>query len=142
LINAWIFYKRLEKSPLGQHFEFYPADYQVIFQLLVYFYKDYVNAERFGMDLRKGILLSGPVGCGKTSMMFLMRYLLTKDDQYIVKDCRAIGMGIYQGKDIRSLRNIPATHITPIRQICVLKPIVLMTWVWNQIITTSAMRPM
>ena len=86
------FLQKIGKITLGQHFEFHPADYQVIFQLLVYFYKDYANAERFGMDLRKGILLSGPVGCGKTSMMFLMRYLLTKDDQYIVKDCRAVGM--------------------------------------------------
>jgi DNA replication protein DnaC len=86
------FLEKIGKHTLGKHFEFYPADYKVIFQLLVYFYADYDNAERFGLDLRKGILLSGPIGCGKTSLMYIMRYLLTQDNQYIMKECRAVGL--------------------------------------------------
>lgn len=86
------FLEKIGKAVFGPHFVLHASDYKVIYQLLVYFYADYVNAERFGLDLRKGVLLAGPVGCGKTSLMFLMRYLLAKDDQYIVKDCRTVGM--------------------------------------------------
>jgi len=86
------FLNRSGKVTFGNHFSIRPADYSVIFQLLVYFYCDLENAERFGMDLKKGILLSGPVGCGKTSLMYLMRFLLVKDEQYAVVSTRDVGM--------------------------------------------------
>lgn len=87
-----VFIEKTGKISFGHHFQLSACDYRVLFQLLVYFYRDFENAERFGMDLRKGILLTGPIGCGKTSLMFLMRYLLTRDFQYIMRDCRTIGI--------------------------------------------------
>jgi DNA replication protein DnaC len=42
------------------------------------------------MDPEKGILLSGPVGCGKTSMMKLLRYLVPNQRNYVVMPCRNI----------------------------------------------------
>lgn len=86
------FLKKTGRISFGNHFDIDPLDYKVIFQLLVYFYHDYTNAERLGIDLRKGILLSGPVGCGKTSLMFLMRFLLCKDEQFVLRDCRNVSM--------------------------------------------------
>jgi hypothetical protein len=84
------FFKRSGKVTFGNQFKIRPVDYKIIFQLLVYFYHDLENAERLGINLKKGILLSGPIGCGKTSLMFLMRFLLAKDEQYSVVSTRDI----------------------------------------------------
>jgi len=35
-------------------------------------------------------MLSGPIGCGKTSLMFLLRHFLPHQNQFIVKSCRDI----------------------------------------------------
>jgi len=78
------------KSVFGDQFLIHPVDYKTIFLMLVYFYRDLENARRFELDLRKGILLQGPVGCGKTSLMYLMRYLLPRDEQYFVRATRDI----------------------------------------------------
>lgn len=86
------FLEKTGKIKFGIHFNIKPFDYNIIFQLLVYFYHDFENAERIGINFRKGIFLVGPVGCGKTSLMFLMRYLLTVDEQYTIKDCRDVRM--------------------------------------------------
>ena len=42
------------------------------------------------LDLEKGILLTGPVGCGKTSLMNLLRYLLPMDLRHRLYSCREI----------------------------------------------------
>ena len=42
------------------------------------------------IDLEKGILLSGPVGCGKTTLMTLMRNLAQQNNKFILKTCRDI----------------------------------------------------
>ena len=78
------FLEKVGKVTYGHHFHIAPADYKVIFQLLVYFYHDLENVDRLGQNLKKGILLSGPVGCGKTSLMFLFRNFLAEDEQYRV----------------------------------------------------------
>ena len=50
--------------------------------------QDYVAALRLGLDLDKGMLLSGPVGCGKTTLMNLMRSIAKKPNKFIMKSCR------------------------------------------------------
>ena len=72
------------------NFKVLGEDYEIIFQLLVYFLKDTENAEKYNISFRKGILLSGPVGCGKTSLMSLLKFLLPPEDRYIVKSCREV----------------------------------------------------
>jgi energy-coupling factor transporter ATP-binding protein EcfA2 len=72
------------------NFKVYGEDYEIIFQLLVYFLKDVENAQKYNISLRKGILLSGPVGCGKTSLMSLLRFLLPAETRYIMKSCREV----------------------------------------------------
>ena len=84
------FLERSGKVTFGNEFKIRPVDYKIIFQLLVYFYYDLDNAERLGINLKKGILLSGPIGCGKTSLMYLMRFLLAKDEQFSVVSTRDI----------------------------------------------------
>lgn len=84
------FLKKIGRVIYGDQFKIRPVDYKIIFQLLVYFYSDLENAAHLEMNLKKGILLSGPVGCGKTSLMFLMRHFLAKDAQYTVVATRDI----------------------------------------------------
>lgn len=72
------------------NFKIYPEDYEVIYKLLVYFIKDTEKTEKHGISLRKGILLSGPVGCGKTSLMNLFRYYLDDNSRHILRSCRDI----------------------------------------------------
>ena len=78
------------KKLYSPNFRIYPEDYEVIFKLLVYFIKDTGNAEKYNISLRKGVLLSGPVGCGKTSLMNLFRFYLEDNSRHIIKSCRDI----------------------------------------------------
>src|SRR5690606_3269373 len=42
------------------------------------------------IDLDKGIMLTGPIGCGKTTLMNLMRYLTGNENRYIMKSTRDV----------------------------------------------------
>jgi len=90
------FLEKIGRVIYGNQFKIRPGDYKIIFQLLVYFYCDLENAAHLGINLKKGILLSGPVGCGKTSLMFLMRHFLAKDAQYTVVATRDICLEFLQ----------------------------------------------
>jgi energy-coupling factor transporter ATP-binding protein EcfA2 len=74
----------------GSHFKIHEADIPLIKKLLCYFLKDEATASQLSINLNKGILLTGPVGCGKTSLMFLMRFFLPYESRYILKSCRDI----------------------------------------------------
>ncbi|MGC4041917.1 MAG: ATPase [Flavobacterium sp.] len=72
----------------GSHFKIIESDYGIIYRLISYFLKDEENAFRYDIDLNKGILLSGPVGCGKTSLLNIMKYLTPAPHKFSVKPCR------------------------------------------------------
>ena len=74
----------------GKKFLLLDADSLIILKLSIYFLKDEVLAETYQVDLFKGIMLSGPVGCGKTSLMFIMKYLSNNDSNFIIKSVRDI----------------------------------------------------
>ena len=78
------------KMLFGQHFKIYEEDKEVLFKLSNYFIKDQANCEKLGIDPDKGILLTGPVGCGKTSLMKLMRFMVPHQRSYVVMPCRNI----------------------------------------------------
>jgi DNA replication protein DnaC len=78
------------KLQFGEKFHFREADIINIQKLICYFLKDEVMAANFNLDLSKGILLSGPVGCGKTTLMTLMRHVAQPNYKFIMKTCRDI----------------------------------------------------
>ncbi len=90
------FMEKVGRSIYGEHFRVYQEDYQVIFRLLVYFFRDKVNATTLGIDLRKGILLAGPVGVGKTSLMNIMNYFLSPQEKHTLKPCREITFDFFR----------------------------------------------
>jgi DNA replication protein DnaC len=74
----------------GNHFKIQESDHPIITKLIAYFLEDEITAAKFEIDLTKGILLSGPVGCGKTTLMALMRYVSQPNKKYFLKTCRDI----------------------------------------------------
>lgn len=78
------------KELYGEHFDIHYHDHELLFKLLIYVIRDKENAERLNIQLNKGILLSGPVGCGKTSLMSILRLFLPIDSRYVMKSCRDV----------------------------------------------------
>lgn len=84
------------KELMNPNFKVFPEDYEIIFRLLVYFLKDVKNAEKYGLSFRKGLLITGPVGCGKTSLMNLIKLTLPPEQRYVVKSCREVSFEFIQ----------------------------------------------
>ena len=78
------------KLLFGKKFKIYKKDRPVLLKLCSYFINDKETCEKFGIDIGKGILLSGPVGCGKTSLMKLLHFLVPHQRKYAVMPCRNI----------------------------------------------------
>ena len=78
------------KLQFGDKFHFTEDDLTNIKKLICYFLRDEVMAANFNIDLEKGILLSGPVGCGKTTLITLMRNVAQLNNKFILKTCRDI----------------------------------------------------
>jgi ABC-type iron transport system FetAB ATPase subunit len=88
--NAIIWLKAAGQKLYGDHFQIIDEDHEVICKLLAYFFQDELVASMFNLSLRKGILLTGPIGCGKTSLLSLMRYFEPTNSRFIVKPCRDV----------------------------------------------------
>jgi DNA replication protein DnaC len=84
------------KELYGNHFKIIEEDYPIIYKLIAYFLKDEQACFQFGINLNKGILITGPVGCGKTSLMTLMKYLTPAEHKFILKPCRDISFEFIQ----------------------------------------------
>lgn len=90
----WIEQKGIELY--GTHFKILETDYPIIYKLIAYFLKDEVTCFQYNINLNKGILLSGPIGCGKTSIMNIMKYLTPTEHKFFVKPCRDISFEFIQ----------------------------------------------
>ncbi len=78
------------KLLFGKRFKIYDQDKVILLKLCAYFIRDKENCKKYGIDIEKGILLSGPVGCGKTSMMKLLRHLVPTQRPYEMIPCRNV----------------------------------------------------
>ncbi|MEO2061374.1 MULTISPECIES: ATPase [Christiangramia] len=78
------------KLLFGEKFKIYKKDKDILLKLCSYFIKDKENCKKFDIDLDKGLLLTGPVGCGKTSLMKLLHFLVPHQRKYVVMPCRNI----------------------------------------------------
>lgn len=93
-LTAWLEKKGQEQ--FGSHFKILESDHIVVHKLLAYFSKDETTCHQLGISLHKGIMLSGPVGSGKTSLMNLMRHIAVKEEKFSVKPCREISFEFIQ----------------------------------------------
>lgn len=89
------------KETYGERFALSPADKPSLIRLAAYFLQDEAVCVKSGVFLDKGIMLTGPIGCGKTSLMHLMRFLLEPASRFVVKSCRDITFEFIQdGYDV------------------------------------------
>jgi len=94
--QAFNFLDHCGKKTYGGFFNLYPEDIPVIGRLIAWALNDQEAAEQKGIDLNKGILLSGPVGSGKTSLMKLLRHFIDSKHHHAVKPCRDIAYEFHQ----------------------------------------------
>lgn len=88
--NAILWLEKWGKKQYGQHFTVREEDRPVLYRLLSYFLKDEPVAEQLQISLNKGVLLSGPVGVGKTTWMNLLKLFEPIKDRFIMRSCREV----------------------------------------------------
>lgn len=116
-IIAWIEKKGIELY--GKKFKILETDHEIIYKLIAYFLKDEQACYQFNIDLEKGILLTGPIGCGKTSLMNLMKHIAPIGNKFSVKPCRDISFEFIQdGYQIIHKYSIGQLHHTDPRNYC------------------------
>lgn len=93
-VVSWI--EKKGKELYGIKFRILESDHPVLYRLIAYFLKDEQTTLQFGIDLNKGILLAGPVGCGKTTLMNVMKYLTPAEHKFMLKPCRDISFEFIQ----------------------------------------------
>lgn len=76
------------KSLFGDTFKIYEEDIQILYKLCCYIIQDSETCKKLEIDIHKGILLTGPVGCGKTSLMKLLRHIVPHHRPYKIIPCR------------------------------------------------------
>lgn len=81
------------KVLFGPDFKIYQEDHEILHKLTNYFIRDREKCKHYGLNPDKGLLLSGPVGCGKTTLMKLLRHLVPHRRRYEVIPTRNIVFG-------------------------------------------------
>jgi DNA replication protein DnaC len=90
-----------------------------VYKLIAYFLKDEPTCFQYGINLNKGILLTGPIGCGKTTLMTLMKHLAPADNKFIVQPCRDISFEFIQdGYQIIHKYSIGKLYQSELRTYC------------------------
>ena len=78
------------KSKYGDEFSLRKEDYTLIRKMLCYAIRDVEACQKYEIDFNKGILLLGPVGSGKTSLMTLIRDFFPTSFRPILKSTRQV----------------------------------------------------
>ena len=78
------------KLLFGSRFKIFDEDMEIVLKLCNYFVRDKENCRKDGIDPDKGLLISGPVGCGKTSLMKLLRHIVPYQRPYEIIPCRNV----------------------------------------------------
>lgn len=84
------FLHHLGKQKYGPEFSIRKEDLNLIHKLIAYAIGEEELCSIYGIDLEKGILLTGPVGCGKTSLISLLPNFMYANQKYLVKNTRDI----------------------------------------------------
>jgi len=90
LNNTIQFLENRGKQKFGNHFYISPHDYEIVYQAISWIINDVDACRKYNISHRKGLLLSGPVGCGKTSLMKLFASLTPISRSFIIKPAREV----------------------------------------------------
>ena len=84
------------KAKYGEEFALRKEDFTLIRKILCYAIRDEEACQKYEIDFNKGILLLGPVGCGKTSLMTLIRDFFPTSFRPILKSTRQVSYEFIQ----------------------------------------------
>ncbi len=74
----------------GSSYRIHPSQRQQLYRLLVYATANKEECALYGIDLQKGLLVTGPENSGKTSMLHLLKPFFQNNRQYIIRSSREI----------------------------------------------------
>ena len=114
-LTQWL--EQAGKTLFHSKFVIAQQDAPIIRALLHYFIGDKAACSKMGISLEKGIMLTGPVGCGKTSLLTLMKYLLPQKEQYPLSSCREISYNFSQ-KGYPVIQQFAGIHPFPSKPFC------------------------
>lgn len=80
------------RKKYGPKFKLYKEDKETWIKLFAYFTRQKELCDEFNIDLRKGLMLSGPVGCGKTSMLVIWNMLLSNASNYVIRSANQLAL--------------------------------------------------
>ena len=78
------------KLLFGRKFKIHKEDREILYKLCNYQIRDWQTCKKLNIDIKKGILLSGPVGCGKTTLMKLIRNITPHYPSYEIIPTRNV----------------------------------------------------
>jgi DNA replication protein DnaC len=84
------------KLKFGKDFRIHNEDIKTLHKLIIYMIHEDVQCEKHGIDLKKGILITGPVGCGKTTWMQIIQTIILPEQNFQVKSTRDIAFEFNQ----------------------------------------------
>ncbi len=93
-VIIWLEKKGIELY--GSKFQIIVNDFPTVEKLIAYFLRDEIKCQELKINLSKGILLTGPIGSGKTALMNLMKYLTPTEHKFYIKPCRDISFEFIQ----------------------------------------------
>lgn len=85
-----LLYLEFKGKKLFRNFRIYEEDRHFLYCLSNYFIKDEARCRKLNIDIKKGLMISGPVGCGKTSLMKLLPFIAPYERRYEIIPVRNI----------------------------------------------------
>jgi len=80
------------KLKFGKKFYISSYDYEIIYQIICWILNDHEGCKRYNISYHKGLLISGPVGCGKTALMQLFASITPLSRTFVLKPARDVTM--------------------------------------------------
>lgn len=90
------FLENFGKIKYGPKFKIHPKDRFLIYKLLIHVLEDRESCKKYNIDPDKGLLLIGPVGCGKTTLMHLIREFCYEHNKHLIKSTRDIAAEFHE----------------------------------------------
>jgi len=90
--STLLYIQQLGQKKYGSNFKIYREDVLTLHRLIIYIIHEEEQCKKHNIDLTKGILLTGPIGSGKTTIMHLLKFLALDEDKYIIKSSRDIAL--------------------------------------------------
>ena len=90
----WAYLDLKGKEKQGVKFRLLTDETEIILKIMIWWLRDQELAVQYKIDLQAGLMVSGPVGCGKTSLVKLCSLLPNSREKPLFKPCREISFEV------------------------------------------------